>query len=922
MLVELIEQELSWERQMVDRGIDRYMLNVERARTKINKAGKRVSIKDESNTSYGISMLKRFVGDLKTVVEKRTQAGLSGAGRNPVGYTYIAACEYAEVSYIAAKCIVDSISRNETLTSLASRIGQRVEDQMRFATFQEHHPKYFKAVLSDMKRRKVSDYRHKRQVLVHISNKAAGNPEIYQEAGKPVLPRWIDWSAEAKAHVGVALIDCFIAATSDYDCDCEKCFKADHRIKGSGMVEKVNVRTTGKRSTNYIIGTDKAAVWIKANMAVAALLQPDFMPTLVPPKPWTTPTDGGFYTKELRRRKPLVKTSPKHLKMLRTAHMPEVYAGVNAAQETPWQVNRFVYEQAMQEWRADCGIGMPGNLKIEPAPCPLETIEQEDMSDSAFKLYKKMVRKSLTPVEKARYAEWSDAARESYTKEVERVSKVLGLSRVLGVARQLLDYDEFYFVHTLDYRGRMYSCGAGLTPQGPDLSKGLLKFRRKTKLMDNGYWHLCIHAAGVFGKDDGSLEDRVAWVHENKTAILRTGLDPSDTRDFWKAADKPYMFLAACEELAQIWAMHPMTGNNCYQQDDYKGYAYGYLSNAVTAQDGKCNGIQHFSAMLLDQGGAAYVNLAANKVMQDIYQIAADKVAEMLQETIKNGGKLGYFEGNFWDGSPSSYVRMAQDWLDFIFTRKGAKKSTMIIPYGGSKRSCLKAVSDYIKDHAKELIEEDSAYVVPFGDAADGDLRGTKNAGIFMHHYLWKALDEVVVAARKAMGFLRDIAVTQARHNNAIEWTTPTGFMARQEIMSTKESEIQTILSGRIHLYLQIETDKVNRLRMSQAMPPNFVHSMDAAHLIKTVNTAGRIGIRDFALVHDSFGVPAGQCEAFHKVIRSEFVKIYKEDWLVHLLDEQMELYPELAKEFPGTDSITRGTFEINEVLNSPHFFR
>ena len=56
-------------------------------------------------------------------------------------------------------------------------------------------------------------------------------------------------------------------------------------------------------------------------------------------------------------------------------------------------------------------------------------------------------------------------------------------------------------------------------------------------------------------------------------------------------------------------------------------------------------------------------------------------------------------------------------------------------------------------------------------------------------------------------------------------------------------------------------------------------------------------GIRHFAMVHDSFGVHAGDIDLLHRVLREEFVRIY------------------LPEPPPA------GDLDIRQVIESPYFF-
>lgn len=893
----MFEAEKLWEKAMIDHGVERYLRACDRAKVRVDREGKKHVAKDEAATSYGIAIMREVFQPYEDCVRWVLEDRMSGKGRPNMSMAYIAACDIREVCYIAAKCIIDSISRVESQTSLAMRISGHMEDQMRMNSFDKTHPKYYRAIEAMIAKRQIVDYRRKRKLLVHCHNKAAE-------------PQWEVWPYDARLTIGVAMIDMFIMATSSYKDDGNNCYQPELRIRESGFVERITSYRKG--SAMYMIaGTDRAAEWIKANMAACMELQPEFLPTMIRPKDWTTPTDGGYHLPELRRRKPLVKSHKKHLQILRNAFMPDVYEAVNAAQGTAWQVNRWVWDIALAEFNAPHGIGFPGQEPITPPECPLEAWEQGDMTDAEFRAYRKAVKQQLTIEEKEDYAEWATVAQDCYNRENERKSKIINMAGTMRVAKLLADHDHFYYVHTLDYRSRLYPCGTGLNPQGTDLSKALLRFHVGTALAKTGFWHMAIHAAGVYGVDKVSIEERVQWVLDHRQEIMGVWQDPDASRDFWAAADKPYMFLAVCEELGEVLAFNPITVT-IVTKEAFDFFAEGFKSHLGGAQDGSCNGIQHFSAMLLDPVGAMAVNMTNSTKVEDIYQQTADLVIEGLDAILETGVVMN---GLTAEGATPEQLRIVDGLLNHLrVTRKATKRSTMIVPYGGTKRSCLAYVKEWV-------IETNDKY----HNEAGGKLFDDKEvyaAALLLHHYVWHALDTVVIAARKAMKFLRDLIKVNNRLGVAMEWTTPTGFIARQEIKATKLVEVSTFLFGRMSMKYQADIDELNKKKMSSSFAPNFVHSMDASHLMLTVNKALDLGIENFALVHDSYAVPFGQCDAFHRVIRETFVDIYEHNVLVNLREQQIQQFPDLAGAYPSVTDVERGDYDIHEVKEARYFFR
>jgi DNA-directed RNA polymerase len=737
-----------------------------------------------------------------------------------------------------------------------------------------------------MQKNGIRNYRHKRRTLVTCHNRADG-------AATPQKEQWIAWPDQHKVHIGMALLDLFIEFT--------------------GLVKRSMQRAGGKTSY-WIEGTDEAIAMIQANKDVFQFMHPEFLPTLIPPVDWTTPFNGGYHSHDVRRRKPLVKSKAfsrkRHRKALVEASMPEVYEAVNAAQATKWRVNEFVLQQAGPELEAG-GIGCPSGLN-QPAPeSPYPLPDQGGLSDSEYAAVIGIVRAERTPDEIAELTVWRGKMKDWHHQRISGKAKMLGLYNTYKIARLLSCHEEFYYVHTFDSRSRLYPCGVHLSPQGTGLSKGLLEFVNATPLGQHGYWHLCQHAAGVFDVPAVSLEARVAWIHEHAQRIIDTWADPAATREFWGSADKPYMFLAACKELAEIWMMHGQHVLTIVNKSELTGVASSYESHLPCGLDGSCNGIQHFSAMLLDPVGAVAVNMTAGRTKQDLYNETAKVAEELLREHLRLGIVL---DGGDTKAATADDVRFMRLWLSTLkVDRKVCKRSTMIIPYGGQKSSCKADVLEVLVERLESFDQVGQSLGLTSNEAF--------SAGYLLHHYVWKALDTVVVAARKAMKFLSRCATAQAKSNLPMQWTTPVGFPCFQDYKRTKPKTVETVLSGRMQVTYSVDIDELDVWDMRSAFPPNFVHSMDATHMMLTVNAALDCGITDFALVHDSYGVPAGHCEAMHRCIRAEFVKMYTEDRLYNLLNELQQTYPGLQERWPSVADVERGSFDLTEVLDAPFFF-
>ena len=108
-------------------------------------------------------------------------------------------------------------------------------------------------------------------------------------------------------------------------------------------------------------------------------------------------------------------------------------------------------------------------------------------------------------------------------------------------------------------------------------------------------------------------------------------------------------------------------------------------------------------------------------------------------------------------------------------------------------------------------------------------------------------------------------------------------------------------------------SDKMDKSRQANGIAPNFVHSMDAAHLMKTIIKAkDKHDIEDFSVVHDSFGTHACDIEQLGMILRETFIEIYSEDVLGKFREEQNCELPALPE---------YGELDITEVMDSEFFF-
>jgi DNA-directed RNA polymerase len=171
------------------------------------------------------------------------------------------------------------------------------------------------------------------------------------------------------------------------------------------------------------------------------------------------------------------------------------------------------------------------------------------------------------------------------------------------------------------------------------------------------------------------------------------------------------------------------------------------------------------------------------------------------------------------------------------------------------------------------------------------------------------------------MDWLREVAKLTASEDCQIHWTTPVGLPVLQDYRIPNATRLRVRIDGKeSEVFVNVDGTKLDKKRQSSGVSPNFIHSLDAAHLTRTVNILVDNGISSFAMIHDSYGVHACDIDLMHAAIREAFIEQYERDVLGEFLDEiRAQLEPDLAAQLPPLPQI--GTLELASVREARYFF-
>eukprot|EP00434_Breviolum_minutum_P026231 symbB.v1.2.023188.t1/scaffold2104.1/size89385/4 len=165
-----------------------------------------------------------------------------------------------------------------------------------------------------------------------------------------------------------------------------------------------------------------------------------------------------------------------------------------------------------------------------------------------------------------------------------------------------------------------------------------------------------------------------------------------------------------------------------------------------------------------------------------------------------------------------------------------------------------------------------------------------------------KSIEDVFAGAKRIQDWFGQISKKYNLVQAPVSWVSPLGLSCSQPYhkpetvkITSKRQEV-TIKTG--------HKNTIHKVKQTMGFPPNFVHSMDATHMMMVAERCQQQGIQ-FAAVHDSFWTHAGDVPMLNKSIREAFVELYEkpvlqdfyEDLCVHLGGQQVPPVPVLGAE-------------------------
>lgn len=580
---------------------------------------------------------------------------------------------------------------------------------------------------------------------------------------------------------------------------------------------------------------------------------------LIEPRPWMSMHDGGYYTAWWQHHAPMctLRNIPQKertwvLEGLSAAWAEPVRNAMNKLQSVPYRICQSVYDtlQAAVATRMDI-LGLP---RTAPEPRPEFPFDEVTFDKT-----------NLNAQEAACFAKWRRLMQDWYSGEEIRKTRCITLLQAVKAMLRFRDIPRFYFPTFIDWRGRIYYRGLW-NPQSPDAIRGCLEFAEGKPLGKRGLYWLKVHIANCCGYDKAHPDLKVQYVEENHDVLMHfledpLNVTPPDTDTCWQL----------------------LQALTAYRDALASGDPASYVCHVPIAMDATCSGLQHLSAMLRDAHGGRFVNLlpvnAAEK--QDIYT----EVAKVAQEVLPSLG----------DDVQQLY------WKDKSITRSMAKRPVMTYVYGSTLNSTMDYVCEAMQDAGMQPIKEVRE------DGTEEVLVSVPKLCVPVAKALRIGVVKTVPKASEAMQYLQQCCKV---YSGVLRWITPAGMPVVNWSEQVIRKRLRLDSMGISCITIRKRTGELDVQKAINSVVPNFVHSMDAAHLCLVLQRfKGQM-----MAVHDSFATHSCDVDDMHEVIRKAFVNLYSKEDVLGLIGK---FNPDVAH----IKKPVKGTLDLEGVLDSIYVF-
>ncbi len=645
-------------------------------------------------------------------------------------------------------------------------------------------------------------------------------------AARPIEGADPIWTRQERATVGLLLLEVV------------------RRETGLVIIDKSD--QPNRRSQWRVLPSAKALDFIRRHPPRS--LRPNRGPMVIEPNPWKGLVGGGH----LANTSPVVqvRAARNHaaISYLSGRIEPQL-AAVNILQRQQLEVDPWMLRVQREAWDR----GIPGLFPVERDPVPdvgpFPVSEPPDVQDA-----------------------WRRNQARHHQDLRDNSSKRLAIERALQTAETLVGRP-IYQAHFLDFRGRAFTANRGLTHQGPDHQKALLRFGAGPTVGHEGMNYEAMNwvlkaAAGHWGLTRSSWDDRLTWGVNEMWRLEEIAEDPIGNADLWREAKQPWQFL----QMARAWS-EPGMGRR-----------------VPIRLDQTCSGAGIIATLLRDRAMAELCNVCGTGP-NDLYSAVVKRLQQQLEIDLNCGDARTH--------------QLAAGWLELGIDRSWVKAAVMHTPFGSTSRT----VADGIQDQLQQRLG-------PVDDWAGRIYRPSS----YLEARLRVVLGTETAALLQLRRWLCDVGrEVVGRHQQQIRWTAPMGWPMQVGRTTPSKSVIRTHLLGKLAA-VTFEMDppegELSARRTNSSITANLVHSFDAALVHAVAYRAGEQGV-PLLTNHDCFATDPANASWLQRTLLDEFRALYATDWL-EAIAEEIRCNAGL-KALPPPPP--RGALEIGGIGNNPYLF-
>lgn len=900
---------------------------------------------DLSSTTAGMMTSEQSRNDVAGMLAEYIQES-SRARNKPPWWSHINYHPVEKTAELALRCCLDAVganwTRNNLLIQLANALNSSILTQVLKSTDRGRTALEY---IANRVASKPGAPRTRREHALWVAGTQKkkwakdedGNSITVVDEGAYY---WREWDLATKVKVGGKMLSAVFEATDLFE------------------NELIKETVSDKHGQIKLKLTEAASKQLASLQDFLDQQTPQFGPMFNEPHPWGPDSAGPYDDVSLAHLVPPVKHMGADQEVavrnaMRSGQMDEVLDALNALQEVPYTVNEYVVDAV--RWITENEIG----LQVDSFPTLDKTTPLKNKPD---RMWRRMSKD-----------EQMDFGREQLAidkgnREVD--ANMLGIKRNLDEAANILNakaegVDGFFLPHQWDSRGRVYHTSE-FGHHNTDYLRAMFLFKNKSAVTNENAKYLSLQLANTYGNgiDKETLGKRQAWASAEEAKILAAGKDFKDPEafEFWRGADDPLQFLAACRE----WY-------NATEQGE------GYMTGLPIALDATQSGIQVYAAMGRNAEDGQKVNLTANDEPGDLYTAVMDKANEIIEGDIQTLSAMDLEPSDDDDEAEAAEkekqrlkLRCAKQWQSYGLDRKTCKRNTMTWAYSSRRYGFADQLRTDMMEPLAKQVRRGELKEHPFGKD-----RGF-SASWYMAGVNETAIRSVVKSADAGMTFFQSIVQMCNEAGVHLHYTTPLGFPLHQHYrnlltekvvateqkckdcettvkthkkkvtlddwvcpacgsLNTKE-QIWVVVQERIEMPSwdrdakkrtkakathRLYADDVKEDKSKRAVAPNIIHSLDATVLMRTVSLCKANGVDDLMTVHDSFSTTIGNVDVMAWAIRQSFYEIFdKHCPYQELLDQtlarlrDMGIEPETVPEVPRKLDL-----DLSEVLKSDYAF-